>query len=70
MGQKTLVVGLISDTARAEEARILGEMRQLGAEVLTLAEEGQGLGAGRPANSFGCSRKTMIAAQRFEHLRG
>jgi glucosamine--fructose-6-phosphate aminotransferase (isomerizing) len=40
----TLLVGLVGDTARAEELKVLGEMRELGATVLALVEEGGGLG--------------------------
>jgi glucosamine--fructose-6-phosphate aminotransferase (isomerizing) len=41
----TLIVGLVSEGARAQEALVLGEMRQLGATVLALAETGTGLPA-------------------------
>lgn len=39
----TLVVGLLSDTARAQEAAVLSEMRQLGASVLAVTESASGL---------------------------
>jgi glucosamine--fructose-6-phosphate aminotransferase (isomerizing) len=39
----TLVVGLLSDAARDAEAQVLGEMQDLGANVLVLAESSQGL---------------------------
>ena len=41
----TLIVGLMSDTARAQEAAVLAEMRDLGATVLALAESSDGLTA-------------------------
>jgi glucosamine--fructose-6-phosphate aminotransferase (isomerizing) len=41
----TLIVGLVSEGARTQEALVLGEMRQLGATVLALAETGNGLPA-------------------------
>ncbi|HEY4721481.1 MAG TPA: SIS domain-containing protein, partial [Anaerolineae bacterium] len=39
----TLIVGLMSDAARAHEAAVLAEMRDLGASVLALAESSDGL---------------------------
>jgi glucosamine--fructose-6-phosphate aminotransferase (isomerizing) len=42
---RTLIIGLVSDTARDEERRVLAEMRGLGATVFALAEEAGGLEA-------------------------
>jgi glutamine---fructose-6-phosphate transaminase (isomerizing) len=39
----TLVVGLLSDAARAAEMQVLREMKELGAMLLVLAESGEGL---------------------------
>jgi glutamine---fructose-6-phosphate transaminase (isomerizing) len=40
---ETLVVGLLSDAARAAEGAVLREMKELGARVLVLAESSDGL---------------------------
>ncbi len=40
---RTLVVGLLSDTARAAEAAVLREMKELGARILILADTEDGL---------------------------
>jgi glucosamine--fructose-6-phosphate aminotransferase (isomerizing) len=40
----TLVVGLLSDVARSAEAQVLREMKDLGATLLVLAENSDGLG--------------------------
>ncbi len=41
--QGTLVVGLLSDVAREAESAVLREMNDLGARILVLAEDGDGL---------------------------
>jgi glucosamine--fructose-6-phosphate aminotransferase (isomerizing) len=41
--EQTLVVGLLSDVAREAEAAVLREMKELGATILILAEDGDGL---------------------------
>jgi glucosamine--fructose-6-phosphate aminotransferase (isomerizing) len=41
----TLIVGLVSDTARQQETAVLAEMRDLGASVLAVAESDGGLPA-------------------------
>lgn len=45
VSERTLVVGLISDASRAEELKVLAEMRRLGARVLVLDESRQELDA-------------------------
>ena len=41
----TLIVGLVSETAREQEALVLAEMRDLGATTLAIAELGAGISA-------------------------
>lgn len=43
--KRTLVIGLLSESARDHEASVLSEMRQLGTKVLALAESAEGLPA-------------------------
>ena len=45
VSERTLVVGLISDSSRHEELKVLSEMRRLGARVLALDDSSQGLEA-------------------------
>ncbi len=45
VSDSTLVVGLLSEAARAEELKVLAEMRRLGARVLAIDESSQGLEA-------------------------
>ena len=45
VGPDMLVVGLVGDAAREQEGAVLGEMRDLGAKVLTIAERVEGLPA-------------------------
>ncbi len=40
VNERTLVIGLVSDTVRAREVAVLREMRGFGARVLAIAEEG------------------------------
>jgi glucosamine--fructose-6-phosphate aminotransferase (isomerizing) len=40
VNERTLVVGMVADTVRAREVAVLREMKQLGARVLAIAEEG------------------------------
>lgn len=42
---KTIVIGLLSDSARDKELNVLSEMKDLGATVLALAESGEGIEA-------------------------
>jgi glucosamine--fructose-6-phosphate aminotransferase (isomerizing) len=49
----TLVVGLLSDAARQAEAQVLREMKQLGATLLVLADNDQGLDWADAVVSFG-----------------
>jgi glucosamine--fructose-6-phosphate aminotransferase (isomerizing) len=51
VNETTLVVGLVSDEAAAEEARILSEAAALGAQVYVLGERVEPIGGG-PAVSF------------------
>jgi glucosamine--fructose-6-phosphate aminotransferase (isomerizing) len=44
-GSGTLIVGLLSNPARIEEAQVLAEMRQAGAYVLAVADDCQGVQA-------------------------
>ncbi len=46
--ERTLVVGLLSDTAAAEEVRVLREMEGLGASSLALVEDASVLGSWAP----------------------
>jgi glucosamine--fructose-6-phosphate aminotransferase (isomerizing) len=41
----TLVIGLLGDSSRAEELKVLAEMRQLGARTLAICESGEGVQA-------------------------
>jgi glucosamine--fructose-6-phosphate aminotransferase (isomerizing) len=43
VNEHTLVVGLLSDTALAEERRVLQEMQRLGARILAFVEDGSAL---------------------------
>ncbi len=45
VGPDMLVVGLVSDAIRDQEAAVLAEMRELGAKVLAIAENADGLPA-------------------------
>lgn len=45
VGPDMLVVGLVSDETRDQEAAVLAEMRDLGAKVLAIAEDAEGLAA-------------------------
>jgi glucosamine--fructose-6-phosphate aminotransferase (isomerizing) len=49
----TLVVGLLSDTARRAETQVLREMKELGATLLVLAESAEGLGWADAVVPFG-----------------
>jgi glucosamine--fructose-6-phosphate aminotransferase (isomerizing) len=44
--EETLVIGLVSESAREEEGKVLAEMRALGAKVLSLSESQADLSAG------------------------
>jgi glucosamine--fructose-6-phosphate aminotransferase (isomerizing) len=48
VNERTLVVGLLSDTGLAEEHRVLQDMQRLGARTLALVEDGSMLAGGRP----------------------
>jgi len=47
----TLVIGLLSETAQAQEAAVLGDMQHLGAGILTLSDEPIHLLSGRPSHA-------------------
>ncbi len=47
--ERTLVVGLLSDTGLAEEIRVLQDMEALGARILALVEDDSTFGDWRPA---------------------
>ena len=44
----TLVVGLVSDTAATEEAKVLADMKSLGARILALSEDSAPFDGWRP----------------------
>jgi glucosamine--fructose-6-phosphate aminotransferase (isomerizing) len=46
VGPDMLVVGLVSEAARRQELAVLAEMQQLGAQLLVIAESGDGLPTG------------------------
>jgi glucosamine--fructose-6-phosphate aminotransferase (isomerizing) len=48
VNERTLVVGLLSDTGQTEELRVLRDMRELGARTLALVEDGSTLAEWRP----------------------
>ncbi len=48
VNERTLVVGLLSDTGLAEEIRVLEDMRELGARTLALVEDGSACSDWRP----------------------
>jgi glucosamine--fructose-6-phosphate aminotransferase (isomerizing) len=48
VNERTLVVGLLSDTGQPEQVRVLKDMQELGARTLALVEDGSALAGWRP----------------------
>jgi glucosamine--fructose-6-phosphate aminotransferase (isomerizing) len=48
VNERTLVVGLLSDSGQQEQVRVLKDMKELGARTLALVEDGSTLGGWRP----------------------